>query len=145
MPRSYRYYDLVMAAFVCVLLCSNLIGAAKGTWNIHKGFSQFNRSTRMVIHELRERLRHLSADLVFLQEVQGQHHGHACAMPTGRCEPQYEFLADECGRPPPMAATRCTTTATTATPSCRAIRSRRPTTSRRVRTTASNSAACCIA
>ena len=27
--RSYRYYDLVMAAFVCVLLCSNLIGAGK--------------------------------------------------------------------------------------------------------------------
>ena len=29
MQRSYRYYDFVMAAFVCVLLCSNLIGAAK--------------------------------------------------------------------------------------------------------------------
>lgn len=29
MPRSYRYYDLIMAAFVCVLLCSNLIGPAK--------------------------------------------------------------------------------------------------------------------
>jgi uncharacterized integral membrane protein (TIGR00697 family) len=28
-PRSYRYYDLVMAAFVTVLLCSNFIGAAK--------------------------------------------------------------------------------------------------------------------
>ncbi len=27
--RQYRYYDLVMAAFVCVLLCSNFIGAAK--------------------------------------------------------------------------------------------------------------------
>lgn len=27
--RSYKYYDLIMAAFVCVLLCSNLIGAAK--------------------------------------------------------------------------------------------------------------------
>lgn len=27
--KHYRYYDLVMAAFVCVLLCSNLIGAAK--------------------------------------------------------------------------------------------------------------------
>ncbi len=27
--RSYKYYDFVMAAFVCVLLCSNLIGAAK--------------------------------------------------------------------------------------------------------------------
>lgn len=28
-PRHYRYYDLIMAAFVCVLLCANLIGAAK--------------------------------------------------------------------------------------------------------------------
>lgn len=27
--RVYRYYDLVMVAFVTVLLCSNLIGAAK--------------------------------------------------------------------------------------------------------------------
>jgi queuosine precursor transporter len=27
--RSYRYYDLVMAAFVTVLLCANLIGASK--------------------------------------------------------------------------------------------------------------------
>jgi uncharacterized integral membrane protein (TIGR00697 family) len=27
--RQYRYYDLVMAAFVTVLLCSNIIGAAK--------------------------------------------------------------------------------------------------------------------
>jgi queuosine precursor transporter len=29
MGRQYRYYDLVMAAFVTVLLCSNFIGAAK--------------------------------------------------------------------------------------------------------------------
>jgi len=28
-PRTYRYYDLVMAAFVVVLVCSNLIGPAK--------------------------------------------------------------------------------------------------------------------
>ena len=27
--RHYRYYDFVMAAFVTVLLCANLIGAAK--------------------------------------------------------------------------------------------------------------------
>lgn len=27
--RSYAYYDWVMAAFVCVLVCSNFIGAAK--------------------------------------------------------------------------------------------------------------------
>lgn len=28
-PKVYRYYDFVMAAFVTVLLCSNLIGASK--------------------------------------------------------------------------------------------------------------------
>ena len=27
--RVYRYYDFVMAAFVAVLLCSNLIGVSK--------------------------------------------------------------------------------------------------------------------
>lgn len=27
--RHFKYYDLLMAAFVCVLLCSNLIGASK--------------------------------------------------------------------------------------------------------------------
>ena len=29
LPKQFRYYDLVMAAFVTILLCSNLIGAAK--------------------------------------------------------------------------------------------------------------------
>jgi uncharacterized integral membrane protein (TIGR00697 family) len=29
--RQYRYYDLVLGAFVCVLLCSNLIGVKKVT------------------------------------------------------------------------------------------------------------------
>ncbi len=28
-PKQYKYYDFIMAAFVCVLLCSNFIGAAK--------------------------------------------------------------------------------------------------------------------
>lgn len=28
-PRTYKYYDLLMVAFVVVLLCSNLIGAGK--------------------------------------------------------------------------------------------------------------------
>ena len=27
--RNYRYYDFILGAFVCVLLCSNLIGPAK--------------------------------------------------------------------------------------------------------------------
>lgn len=30
-PKKYRYYDLIMAAFVTVLLCSNLIGVHKVT------------------------------------------------------------------------------------------------------------------
>jgi queuosine precursor transporter len=37
--RTYRYYDLVMAAFVTVLLCANLIGASKvaQVWGITFG------------------------------------------------------------------------------------------------------------
>jgi queuosine precursor transporter len=32
--KHYKYYDLLMAAFVCILLCANLIGAAKiVTWH----------------------------------------------------------------------------------------------------------------
>ena len=29
--KNYRYYDLMLGAYVCVLLCANLIGAAKVT------------------------------------------------------------------------------------------------------------------
>jgi len=63
------------------------------TWNIHKGFSQFNR--RMMVHELRDRLRELSADIVFLQEVQGLHLGHAEQHPDWPPMPQHEFLAED--------------------------------------------------
>ncbi len=31
MKKQYKYFDLIMAAFVCVLVCSNLIGPAKVT------------------------------------------------------------------------------------------------------------------
>ena len=63
------------------------------TYNIHKGFSQFNR--RMMVHELRERLRCLNPDIVFLQEVQGLHLGHAENHDDWPAEPQHEFLAEE--------------------------------------------------
>ncbi|MDT3670904.1 MAG: endonuclease/exonuclease/phosphatase family protein [Aromatoleum sp.] len=77
------------------------MGAARGagrglrvcTYNIHKGFSQFNR--RMVVHELRERLRSLDVDLVFLQEVQGLHLGHATRHADWPGAPQHEFLAED--------------------------------------------------
>jgi endonuclease/exonuclease/phosphatase family metal-dependent hydrolase len=61
------------------------------TYNIHKGFSQFNR--RMVVHELRETLRALAPDIVFLQEVQGLHLDHAERHDAWPDEPQHEFLA----------------------------------------------------
>ncbi len=63
------------------------------TYNIHKGFSQFNR--RVVINELRERLRELDADIVFLQEVQGEHLRHPERHTDYPAVPQHEFLADE--------------------------------------------------
>ena len=63
------------------------------TYNIHKGFSHFNR--RMMVHELRHHLRLLDVDLVFLQEVQGEHEHHAENVRNWPAEPQYEFLARE--------------------------------------------------
>jgi len=62
------------------------------TLNIHKGLSQFNR--RMVIHELREGLRALEPDLVFLQEVLGLNERHALRFASWPHTPQYEFLAE---------------------------------------------------
>jgi endonuclease/exonuclease/phosphatase family metal-dependent hydrolase len=62
------------------------------TYNIHKGLSLLNR--RVVIHELRDRLRELNADLVFLQEVVGRHDRHAARHRNWPVGPQHEFLAD---------------------------------------------------
>lgn len=62
------------------------------TYNIHKGFSQFNR--RMMVHELRDRLRDLAPDIAFLQEVQGQHDLRAARHDNWPEQPQHEFLAD---------------------------------------------------
>ena len=61
------------------------------TLNIHKGLSTFNR--RMVIHELREGLRALEPDLVFLQEVAGLNRRHALRFAAWPGEAQHEFLA----------------------------------------------------
>lgn len=63
------------------------------TYNIHKGFSHFNR--RVVLHELRDRLRELDADIVFLQEVQGEHTGHAGRHTNYPDCAQHEFIAEE--------------------------------------------------
>ena len=62
------------------------------TINLHKGFGAFNR--RFVLPELREAVRSVSADVVFLQEVMGEHELHAAHVPNWPQTPHYEFLAD---------------------------------------------------
>ncbi|HET7731604.1 MAG TPA: endonuclease/exonuclease/phosphatase family protein [Usitatibacter sp.] len=63
------------------------------TYNIHKGLSQFNR--RLVLHEIRERLHGLEADVAFLQEVQGKHDRNARRHVSWPEVGQHEFLAHE--------------------------------------------------
>ena len=63
------------------------------TYNIHKGLSHFNR--RVVVHELRDRLRELDADIVFLQEVQGEHAHRAGRFHNYPDGAQHEFIAEE--------------------------------------------------
>ncbi|VVE34347.1 metal-dependent hydrolase [Pandoraea communis] len=60
------------------------------SYNIHKGFSAFNR---LRVHELRAGLEGLAPDLVFLQEVQGMHQRHAVRHSNWPVQPQHEFLA----------------------------------------------------
>ena len=63
------------------------------TYNIHKGLSYFNR--RVVLHELRERLRELNADIVFLQEVQGEHTSHGERFHNYPEGAQHDYIAQE--------------------------------------------------
>ncbi|MFN4327243.1 MAG: endonuclease/exonuclease/phosphatase family protein [Limnobacter sp.] len=62
------------------------------TYNIHKGVMGLRRPA-LTIHELRRCLHDLDADLVFLQEVQGRHDGHARRFPHWPTQGQHEFLA----------------------------------------------------
>ena len=62
------------------------------TVNTHKGFTALNR--RFILPELREAVRSVSADVVFLQEVLGTHEKHAMRFHNWPKTPQYEFLAD---------------------------------------------------
>ncbi|MCL1634144.1 endonuclease/exonuclease/phosphatase family protein [Luteimonas sp. SX5] len=62
------------------------------TVNAHMGFNLLNR--RFILPELREAIRGVSADMVFLQEVLGEHARHAQRHLNWPQGPQYEFLAD---------------------------------------------------
>ncbi len=62
------------------------------TVNIHKGFTFFNR--KFILPELREAVRQVGADVVFLQEVTGNHEKHPDKFDNYPETPHYEFLAD---------------------------------------------------
>lgn len=72
---------------------SDMLSLKIVTYNIHKGFSHFNR--RLVLHELREHLRELDADIIFLQEVQGENSSTARRHENYPTLPHHEFLADQ--------------------------------------------------
>jgi endonuclease/exonuclease/phosphatase family metal-dependent hydrolase len=62
------------------------------SYNIHKGFTATNR--QLVIDGIRSGIRNVGAELVFLQEVVGQHDGHAKKRDKWPLEGQFEYLAD---------------------------------------------------
>src|SRR4051812_4770504 len=62
------------------------------TVNTHKGFTALNR--RFILPELRDAVRTVGADVVFLQEVLGTHSRHERKVNNWPEAPHYEFLAD---------------------------------------------------
>lgn len=62
------------------------------TYNIHKGLSPLNR--KLVIHDVRDRLHALDADIVLLQEVQGMHSQRAAKFADWPGLPQHEHIAE---------------------------------------------------
>ncbi|MGJ0515324.1 MAG: endonuclease/exonuclease/phosphatase family protein [Methylomicrobium sp.] len=62
------------------------------TYNIHKGFGPGNR--RFVLHQMKEALAEAGADLLFLQEMQGEHHLHAQEVENWPILSQFEFIAE---------------------------------------------------
>ena len=62
------------------------------TVNIHKGFTFFNR--KFILPELRDAVRKVGADVVFLQEVTGTNAKHPEKFDNYPETPHYEFIAD---------------------------------------------------
>lgn len=62
------------------------------TYNIHKGFSIANR--RFTLLAIREALEEIDPDVIFLQELQGEHHKRSRKIESWPLKPQGEFLAE---------------------------------------------------
>jgi endonuclease/exonuclease/phosphatase family metal-dependent hydrolase len=63
------------------------------TYNIHKGFSTSN--LRFILHDIKDSLRHVDADVVFLQEIHGERIISKKRFDDWPTNSQFEFLADE--------------------------------------------------
>ena len=62
------------------------------SYNVHKGFCAANR--RFLLDDIRESIRDVDADLVFLQEVVGENRRHAESVSDWIDTGQFEYLAD---------------------------------------------------
>lgn len=63
------------------------------SYNIHKGFTFTNR--KFILEKIKKSIRSVNADALLLQEVIGEHHGHAKKIKNWPVASQFEFLADE--------------------------------------------------
>ena len=62
------------------------------TYNLHKGFSRYNRD--FVLHRVKQHIRQTDVDIVMLQEIQGAHSQHENGIGSWPDVSQFEFLAD---------------------------------------------------
>jgi endonuclease/exonuclease/phosphatase family metal-dependent hydrolase len=63
------------------------------SYNIHKGFTIGNRD--FILNDIKKALRDLNADILFLQEVVGDHTDEKSKIPDWKTAAQFEYLADE--------------------------------------------------
>jgi len=63
------------------------------TYNIHKGFTPGNR--RFILHNIKSSLHSIDADIIFLQETQGEHTTKSSDIKNWPNNTQFEFIADE--------------------------------------------------
>ncbi|WP_269620832.1 endonuclease/exonuclease/phosphatase family protein [Zhongshania sp. BJYM1] len=62
------------------------------SYNVHKGFCSANR--QFLLKQIRESIRSVDAEVVFLQEVVGENSQHSAKVDGWIDESQFEFLAD---------------------------------------------------
>lgn len=62
------------------------------SYNIHKGFNISN--TDFILEQIRSAMREVNADVLFLQEVLGDHSHARCTIPDWATAIQFEYLAD---------------------------------------------------